>query len=67
MSAQPSKSPNAVRAAGVPLIFEQGQEGRANRYLDAGRPLETFLPKDVLRDELPLPDNSELDVVRHYT
>ncbi|MGA8097270.1 MAG: aminomethyl-transferring glycine dehydrogenase subunit GcvPB [Candidatus Cybelea sp.] len=55
------------KAAGVPLIFEQGQEGRANRYLDAGRPLEAFLPKDVLRDELPLPDNSELDVVRHYT
>ncbi|MGA9946150.1 MAG: aminomethyl-transferring glycine dehydrogenase subunit GcvPB [Candidatus Cybelea sp.] len=51
----------------MPLIFDQGQEGRANRYLDAGRPLETFLPKDVLRDELPLPDNSELDVVRHYT
>jgi glycine dehydrogenase subunit 2 len=56
-----------LEAAGVPLIFDQGQEGRANRYLDAGRPLETFLPKDVLRDELPLPDNSELDVVRHYT
>jgi len=54
-------------AAGVPLIFELGQEGRANRYLEAGKPLETFLPPAVLRDELPLPDNSELDVVRHYT
>ncbi len=67
MSPPPSNSPSASKAAGVPLIFDQGQEGRANRYLDAGRPLETFLPKDVLRDELPLPDNSELDVVRHYT
>jgi glycine dehydrogenase subunit 2 len=67
MSPQPSNSPSLSKAAGVPLIFEQGQEGRANRYLDAGRPLETFLPKDLLRDELPLPDNSELDVVRHYT
>ncbi|MFZ0030415.1 MAG: aminomethyl-transferring glycine dehydrogenase subunit GcvPB [Candidatus Cybelea sp.] len=67
MSPPPSNSPSALEAAGVPLIFDQGQEGRANRYLDAGRPLETFLPKDVLRDELPLPDNSELDVVRHYT
>jgi glycine dehydrogenase subunit 2 len=67
MSLQPSNSASLSKAAGVPLIFEQGQEGRANRYLDAGRPLETFLPKDVLRDELPLPDNSELDVVRHYT
>jgi glycine dehydrogenase subunit 2 len=50
-----------------PLIFELGQEGRANRYVDEGKPLETYLPKAVLREELPLPDNSELDVVRHYT
>ncbi|MGA8574485.1 MAG: aminomethyl-transferring glycine dehydrogenase subunit GcvPB, partial [Candidatus Cybelea sp.] len=54
-------------AAGVPLIFELGQDGRANRYLERGKPLETFLPPAALRDELPLPDNSELDVVRHYT
>jgi glycine dehydrogenase subunit 2 len=51
----------------TPLIFEMGSEGRANRYLDEGKPLETFLPRKLLRDELPLPDNSELDVVRHYT
>jgi glycine dehydrogenase subunit 2 len=50
-----------------PLIFEIGQEGRANRYLEQGKPLETYLPRTVVRDELPLPDNSELDVVRHYT
>jgi glycine dehydrogenase subunit 2 len=49
------------------LIFELGQTGRANRYLEEGKPLDTFLPKTVLRDDLPLPDNSELDVVRHYT
>jgi glycine dehydrogenase subunit 2 len=49
------------------LIFELGQDGRANRYVEAGKPLETFLPKNVVRDELPLPDNSELDVVRHFT
>jgi glycine dehydrogenase subunit 2 len=49
------------------LIFERGQEGRANRYLEEGQPLERFLPKSTLREELPLPDNSELDVVRHYT
>ncbi len=54
-------------AAEIPLIFELGQDGRANRYLDEGKPLETFLPKALLREELPLPDNSELDVVRHYT
>ena len=50
-----------------PLIFEMGQEGRANRYVDAGAPLGDFLPGEVLRDDLPLPDNSELDVVRHFT
>lgn len=50
-----------------PPIFELGQEGRANRYLDPGKPLELFVPKALLRDDLPLPDNSELDVVRHYT
>ncbi|HET6276800.1 MAG TPA: aminomethyl-transferring glycine dehydrogenase subunit GcvPB [Candidatus Cybelea sp.] len=54
-------------AAGIPLIFELGQDGRANAYLEAAKPLETFLPREVLREELPLPDNSELDVVRHYT
>jgi glycine dehydrogenase subunit 2 len=51
----------------TPLIFETGQEGRANRYLPSGPPLDTLLPKDALRDNLPLPDNSELDVVRHFT
>ncbi|HEV7178863.1 MAG TPA: aminomethyl-transferring glycine dehydrogenase subunit GcvPB [Candidatus Baltobacteraceae bacterium] len=50
-----------------PLIFELGQKGRANRYVEPGKPLETFLPKSLLRDDLPLPDNSELDVVRHFT
>jgi glycine dehydrogenase subunit 2 len=50
-----------------PLIFEIGQEGRANRYLEQGKTLETFLPKTLVRDDLPLPDNSEMDVMRHYT
>lgn len=50
-----------------PIIFEQGQDGRANRYFEAGAPLTDFLPTESLRAELPLPDNSELDVVRHFT
>ncbi len=53
--------------SGVALIFDEGQEGRANRYVDAGASLDAFLPKALLRDDLPLPDNSELDVVRHFT
>jgi len=51
----------------TPLIFEQGQNGRANRYVESGPPLDEYLPKNVLRDDLPLPDNTELDVVRHFT
>jgi len=51
----------------TPLIFETGQEGRANRYLPDGPALETLLPASALRDDLPLPDNTELDVVRHFT
>ncbi|MBV9333502.1 MAG: aminomethyl-transferring glycine dehydrogenase subunit GcvPB [Candidatus Eremiobacteraeota bacterium] len=54
-------------AGAIALIFESGQEGRANRYFEQGKPLENFLPRQLLRDELPLPDNSELDVVRHFT
>ncbi|HVA26964.1 MAG TPA: aminomethyl-transferring glycine dehydrogenase subunit GcvPB [Candidatus Baltobacteraceae bacterium] len=50
-----------------PLIFDLGQDGRANRYVERGKPLDAFLPKNVLRDDLPLPDNTELDVVRHFT
>jgi glycine dehydrogenase subunit 2 len=63
----PRSSERGGRAAEEPLIFELGQEGRANRYFEEGKPLESFLPSTALRDELPLPDNSELDVVRHYT
>ena len=51
----------------TPLIFESGQGGRANRYVAPAPPLDAFLPASVVRDELPLPDNSELDVVRHFT
>jgi glycine dehydrogenase subunit 2 len=50
-----------------PLIFQIGQDGRANKYVENGKPLDAFLPKDLLRSELPLPDNTELDVMRHFT
>ncbi|HUY40562.1 MAG TPA: aminomethyl-transferring glycine dehydrogenase subunit GcvPB [Candidatus Dormibacteraeota bacterium] len=50
-----------------PLIFATGQTGRATRYVEHGKPLQSFMPASTLRDDLPLPDNTELDVVRHYT
>ncbi|MBV8151873.1 MAG: aminomethyl-transferring glycine dehydrogenase subunit GcvPB, partial [Candidatus Eremiobacteraeota bacterium] len=60
--------PRLADELAAPLIFEQGQRGRANRYFPhhpdgAGGDL----PAEALRDALPLPDNSELDVVRHFT
>jgi glycine dehydrogenase subunit 2 len=51
----------------TPLIFETGQDGRANRYVPPAPALEELLPPALLREDLPLPDNSELDVVRHFT
>ena len=52
----------------TPLIFDGGQDGRANRYVPAGaaRSASCCRPA-LLRDDLPLPDNTELDVVRHFT
>ncbi|MBV8726602.1 MAG: aminomethyl-transferring glycine dehydrogenase subunit GcvPB [Candidatus Eremiobacteraeota bacterium] len=51
----------------IPLIFEQGQPGRANRYVRSDATLSDYLPAASLRDDLPLPESTELDVVRHYT
>jgi len=59
--------PPSNSANGIPLIFELGQAGRATDYLEHAKPLESYLPAAALRSGLPLPDNSELDVVRHYT
>ncbi len=50
-----------------PLIFEQGQTGRATRYVDEQSRAQEYLPQELLRRDLPLPENSELDVVRHFT
>jgi len=49
------------------LIFETGKPGRARAYVRAEGTLEDVLPTDLLRSDLPLPDNTELDVVRHFT
>ncbi|MBV8423591.1 MAG: aminomethyl-transferring glycine dehydrogenase subunit GcvPB [Candidatus Eremiobacteraeota bacterium] len=60
--------PELADALAAPLIFEQGQPGRANAYLPHhAEGADAYLPREVLRDDLPLPDNTELDVVRHFT
>ncbi|MBV8600275.1 MAG: aminomethyl-transferring glycine dehydrogenase subunit GcvPB [Candidatus Eremiobacteraeota bacterium] len=60
--------PRLADALAAPLIFEQGQAGRANRYFPRhAESADAYLPAEAIRPELPLPDNSELDVVRHFT
>jgi glycine dehydrogenase subunit 2 len=51
----------------IPLLFDTGRKGRANRYLPRTDGPQAYLPADTLRKELPLPEHSELDVVRHFT
>ncbi len=58
---------NVTVSHGEPLIFDLGKPGRANTYFSDGHSADEFVPATYLRASLPLPDNSELDVVRHYT
>jgi glycine dehydrogenase subunit 2 len=49
------------------LLFEQGAPGRGSSFVaDAGAP-DRFLEQSLLRDDLPLPDLTELEVARHFT
>ncbi|NQT29999.1 MAG: aminomethyl-transferring glycine dehydrogenase subunit GcvPB [Candidatus Saganbacteria bacterium] len=54
-----------------PLIFEKSRPGRAAYSLpDLDVPLQSvkdLIPKELLRDNLNLPELSEIDVVRHFT
>ncbi|MFN8533364.1 MAG: aminomethyl-transferring glycine dehydrogenase subunit GcvPB [Dehalococcoidia bacterium] len=50
-----------------PTIFERSQPGRVGVILPSlDVPEATPLPAEFRRDDLPLPEVSELDVVRHY-
>jgi glycine dehydrogenase subunit 2 len=50
------------------LIFEKSREGRRAITLDPLDVPEAHLPGDLLREEpAPLPELSELDIVRHFT
>jgi len=52
---------------GEPLIYEICRDGRKAVHLPDVDVPETPLPEDALRAELPLPEVSEIDLVRHYT
>ena len=49
-----------------PLIFEFSSPGRCGVSLPACDVPQTPLPAGMLRDDLSLPEVSEVDVVRHY-
>jgi glycine dehydrogenase subunit 2 len=54
-----------------PLIFEHSSPGRTGATLPKPevptQPIAELLPAGVIRDDLPLPEVGELDVVRHFT
>jgi glycine dehydrogenase subunit 2 len=49
-----------------PLVYEISSPGRIGVNLPACDVPETELPKGYLRQDLPLPEVSEVDLVRHY-
>ncbi len=51
----------------TPLVFEMSVPGRKGVLLPKLDVEETSLPKNLIRDELKLPEMDELSVVRHFT
>jgi len=50
-----------------PTIYELSSTGRTGvLFPEPDVPLSEF-PRDLLREELPLPELAEVDVVRHFT
>ena len=49
-----------------PLIFEISSPGRVGVTLPECDVPEAELPEELLRDQLPLPEVAEVDLVRHY-
>ncbi|HYN90206.1 MAG TPA: hypothetical protein VER55_16845, partial [Ardenticatenaceae bacterium] len=50
-----------------PLIFERSSAGRVGVELPPLDVPETELPAELVREDLPLPEVGELEVVRHFT
>jgi len=49
-----------------PLIYESSSSGRCGVFLPELDVPRSALPEEYLRDDLPLPEVSEVDLVRHY-
>lgn len=49
-----------------PLIYDQSVPGRTGVILPGCDVPETPLPTDLMRDDLDLPEVSELQVIRHF-
>jgi glycine dehydrogenase subunit 2 len=50
-----------------PTLYELSSKGRVGvRFPEPDVPL-TELPEDLLRKDLPLPEMSEIDIIRHFT
>ena len=49
------------------VIYDKSAPGRRGVRFPASDVPETKLPKGLLRDNLPLPEVSEIQVVRHFT
>ncbi|PJF42218.1 MAG: glycine dehydrogenase (aminomethyl-transferring) [Phototrophicales bacterium] len=50
-----------------PLIYELSKSGRQGVKMPQPDVPTTDIPSELLRDELPLPEVSEIEVVRHFT
>jgi len=56
-----------MHCAGIePVIYELGKSGRMAVSLPACDVPKTELPQELLRDDLALPEVSEVDLFRHY-
>ena len=49
-----------------PLIYDLSSPGRRSATLPDADVQPAALPKDLVREDLPLPEVSEIDVVRHF-
>ncbi|HRT71779.1 MAG TPA: aminomethyl-transferring glycine dehydrogenase subunit GcvPB [Syntrophales bacterium] len=59
------------KGTAMKLIFEKSRPGRSATTLPAtdvpALPVETVIDKNLLREDLGLPEVAEIDLVRHYT